>query len=381
METSKNTFDHIHTAKIPVQTTNFPINNLFEKLIHLQAIDLSARVRNPFNMQAIRFTWFLLFVLGIFITSCKHEPEAFAQPTPEPPVDSCDTATVTYTASVLPILQTNCYSCHSGATPSGSLDLSDYDRLAFVAQNGSLLGSISHEAGYSPMPQGLPKLSDCDITTIAKWVNDTTFTDPGGGGGGGQECDPDTVYFQNDILPLLMSSCGVTGCHDPGTAQHGVILTDYASIMQTADVRPGNPADSDLYEVLTETDPDKRMPPPPRQPLNAVQIAKIEKWILQGAQNNVCETTNCDTVNVTFSGQIFPIIQNTCFGCHSGANPSGGLLLTNHSHVASAAASGRLMGSIRHENGYSPMPQNGAQLNECVITQFEKWIADGTPDN
>jgi hypothetical protein len=86
-------------------------------------------------------------------------------------------------------------------------------------------------------------------------------------------------------------------------------------------------------------------------------------------------------VNVTFSGQIFPVIQNTCLGCHSGSNPSGDLLLTNHSQIATAAASGRLMGSIKHENGYSPMPQNGAQLNTCVISQFEKWIANGTPDN
>lgn len=376
----KKTVDHIHVPKIPVQATNFPFEILFKSLSHLHAIDLSTIVRNLYNMKLIRSVWFILLVIGIVFTSCKHEPEEIIQPNPEPPVDSCDTANISFAASVMPILQNNCFSCHSGTSPSVGLDLSNYEQLAFVAQNGSLLGSIRHDAGFSPMPQGLPKLSDCDIAIITKWINDTTFTDPGGGGGG-QECDPDTIYFQNEILPLLMSSCGVTGCHDPGTAEDGIILTDYASIMQTADVRPGDPEGSDLYEVLTETDPDKRMPPPPRQPLNAAQIAKIEKWILQGAQNNTCESTTCDTLNVTFSGQIFPVIQNTCLGCHSGSNPSGDLLLTNHSQIAAAAASGRLMGSIKHENGYSPMPQNGAQLNECVISQFEKWIANGTPDN
>jgi hypothetical protein len=261
--------------------------------------------------------------------------------------------------------------------PSGGLDLSNFEQLAFVAQNGSLSGAINHKPGFTPMPDGLPKLSDCDINTLTIWIRDTTFTDPEIG----HECDPDTVYFQNEILPLLISSCGVTGCHDPGTAQDGVILTDYASIMQTADVRPGNPDGSDLYEKITDSDPDDRMPPPPNQPLNAEQIARIERWILQGAQNNHCENTSCDTLNVTFSGQIFPVIQNTCLGCHSGPNPTGILLLTNHSQIASVAASGRLLGAIKHQNGYQPMPQNGAQLNQCIITQFEKWISDGTPNN
>ncbi len=373
-------FLRIRKRIFPVQTFQILIG-LISSLHTLPAfIALPAmNLKNHLMQQKIQF-WMMLLFIGILSISCKHEPEDIAQPSPEPPADTCDTTNVSFTAAVLPIFQNNCYSCHSGASPSGGLDLSDYEQLAFVAQNGSLLGSIRHEAGFSPMPQGLPKLSECEIATIAKWINDTTFSDPGSGGGG-QECDPDTVYFQNEILPLLISSCGVTGCHDPGSAQDGVVLTDYAYVMQTADVRPGDPGGSDLYEVITETDPDKRMPPPPKQPLNAGQIAKIEKWILQGAQNNVCEATDCDTINVTFSGQIFPVIQNSCLGCHSGSNPSGGLLLTNHSQIASVATSGRLMGSIKHENGFSPMPQNGAQLNECKISQFEKWIADGTPNN
>lgn len=322
---------------------------------------------------------FILIPLMISLFSCTHDSEVTPYPNPpNPDPVVCDSAIVTYNGTIIPILDANCFSCHSGQTPEGGLDLSNYDQLAFVAQNGSLLGSIRHEPGYSAMPKGLPKLSDCDIALIAKWVNDTTFTNPGGGG---QECDPDTIYFQNEVLPLLISTCGVIGCHDPGTAQDGIILTDYTSIMQTADVRPGDPEGSDLFEVITDDDPEDRMPPIPRQPLNAVQIAKIEKWILQGAQNNQCETANCDTTNVTFSGQIFPLIQNSCLGCHSGASPSGGLLLTNHSQIASASISGNLMGSIRHENGYSPMPKNGAQLNECTITQFEKWIENGTPNN
>jgi len=40
-----------------------------------------------------------------------------------------------------------------------------------------------------------------------------------------------------------------------------------------------------------------------------------------------------------------------------------------------------LMGTIKHEAGYSAMPKNGMQLSDCKITQTQKWIDDGTPNN
>lgn len=197
----------------------------------------------------------------------------------------------------------------------------------------------------------------------------------------GIPCDPDTVYFENDILPLLQSSCGMSGCHDPGTAQDDVILTNYADIIATGDVEPGDPQDSDLYEVITEDDPDKRMPPPPQSPLTAAQIQMIYTWVQQGAQNNYCDQEDCDTVNVTFSGTVMPVIQNNCTGCHSGATPGGGITLETHSDIVTVADNGRLMGSITHSAGFSPMPQNGDKLSDCTIAQIQKWIDNGTPND
>ena len=37
-------------------------------------------------------------------------------------------------------------------------------------------------------------------------------------------CNPDTVYFQNTILPLVVSSCATTGCHDQKSHKDGVVL-------------------------------------------------------------------------------------------------------------------------------------------------------------
>jgi hypothetical protein len=198
-------------------------------------------------------------------------------------------------------------------------------------------------------------------------------------------CDPDTIYFEKDVLPILMSSCAKSGCHDV-TAQDGVRLDSYAAVMNSNVVKPGNPDDSDLYEEITEDDPDKIMPPPPNAPLSSEQIAIIRKWIAQGAQNLFCDEM-CDTVNVTFSGTIWPqIIQAHCFGCHNGAGASGGVRLENHSQIAAAAAIpagqyGSLWGTVTHAAGNSPMPQNQDKLSDCKIAQLRKWIDDGTPDN
>ncbi len=313
---------------------------------------------------------------------CKHEPDEIVGPDPDPDPTECDTANVTYPGTVYPIFNQYCISCHSGSAPSGMLDLTDYSQVAFIAQNGALLGAIKHLQGYSPMPQGGTKLDSCKIRQIEIWIRDTVFTPPPDTT---HPCDPDTIYFEMDVLPILLSSCGKSGCHD-ATAQDGVRLDSYAAVMASDVVTPGNPNDSDLWENINETDPDKIMPPPPDQPLDNLQKEIIRKWIVQGAQNLFCDE-QCDTVNVTFSGTIWPeVIQKHCLGCHSGPNAGGGVHLENHTQVAAAAQIpagqfGSLYGAITHAGGNSPMPKNQNMLPDCKITQVRKWIEAGTPNN
>jgi mono/diheme cytochrome c family protein len=293
-------------------------------------------------------------------------------------VADCDTTNVTYPGTVLPILKAKCFECHSGPTPDGNLDFNNYAQVAFIAESGALMGALNHDAGYVPMPKDGNKLDDCSIAQIGIWVRDTTFTDPGGGNE--HPCDPDTVYFQNEILPLIISSCATTNCHDKLTDDQDVLLVDYASIIKYGEVEPGDPWDSELYEKIMDSDPDDRMPPPPADPLNTEQKNKIKKWIEQGALNNSCDEA-CDTTNVTYSGTIWPIIELNCFGCHSGAEPSGGILLTDYASITNAANSGKLYGAINHDAGYQPMPKNAPKLSDCKIDQVKIWIEDGTPNN
>jgi hypothetical protein len=83
----------------------------------------------------------------------------------------CDTANMKYSADILPIIQSNCYACHSNANQSISgLSLQGYENLKPHADDGMLMGVITHASGYTPMPQGGAKLSDCNINKIRDWV-------------------------------------------------------------------------------------------------------------------------------------------------------------------------------------------------------------------
>ena len=105
--------------------------------------------------------------------------------------------------------------------------------------------------------------------------------------------------------------------------------------------RPGDPDASDLYEVITETDEDKRMPPASSgyQALDVAEISLIKTWIEQGARNLTCaeaiDTSGNDTVVIpSFMTEVAPIIQAKCAnqGCHT-ANNDPRVPLTTYAEV------------------------------------------------
>ena len=89
----------------------------------------------------------------------------------------------------------------------------------------------------------------------------------------------------------------------------------------------------------------------------------------------------CDTTNVSFTDHVFPIINTNCTSCHGGQAPAGNIRLENYNDISAAANNGSLLGVIRHEQGWSPMPKGGGKLNDCDITKIEIWANQGTPNN
>ena len=209
---------------------------------------------------------------------------------------------------------------------------------------------------------------------------------PGDGGNGGgndttsntRPCDPDSVYFNKDILPLIIQSCAKAGCHDQNSAREGVILTTYQNIVSTGGVVPGNPNNSSLYQIIMLTNPGDVMPPPPASPLTPEQKQLIYKWIMQGAKNNYCGEA-CDTTQFTYSGTISSIISRNCIGCHTGSSPGGGVSLNTYDEVKAQCVNGKMMPAIT-KTGSKPMPpSSSSKLSDCNIAQFTRWMNNNYP--
>ncbi|MEQ1554755.1 MAG: hypothetical protein ABL929_11280 [Ferruginibacter sp.] len=84
----------------------------------------------------------------------------------------CDTtATVSYSAKVVPLLTTQCYSCHTGAGAGGGIIMGNYTADKAIAVNGKLYGTINYSSGFSPMPKGVAKMDVCSIAAIKKWID------------------------------------------------------------------------------------------------------------------------------------------------------------------------------------------------------------------
>lgn len=119
-------------------------------------------------------SYYLLLISSVaillLVTSCYYDSEEYLYPQIS---NACDTSNYTYTGAVKPILQNSCYSCHSNST-SGSgngIKLENYTDVKFRADDGSLVGSISYSQGYSAMPLNAPKLENCKIVIVQKWID------------------------------------------------------------------------------------------------------------------------------------------------------------------------------------------------------------------
>lgn len=196
-------------------------------------------------------------------------------------------------------------------------------------------------------------------------------TDPGGNTGGttppstpppaGNICSPDSVYFSNDILPLITSNCSMTTCHGGAV---GPTLQNYNQIR-------GNRGD--ILEQISRG----QMPRPPVGLLTAAQISMFNKWVNQGSKNNSCAAA-CDTTKFTYTAVIDPMMKRYCVGCHTGGTAANkNVDLSTYAGVRASALSGQLYKSAAHLPGAIAMPPSGTALSTCEVTQIRKWIAAG----
>jgi uncharacterized membrane protein len=108
-----------------------------------------------------------LLLVPLFFTGCYWENEE----TLFPESMGCDTTAVTFSGDVLPVMTDHCFTCHSNLNApefAYGITLEDYEDIAASAQ--LILGAISHQQGYPPMPKGKEQLDSCTILTFEAWV-------------------------------------------------------------------------------------------------------------------------------------------------------------------------------------------------------------------
>ncbi|MCB0697308.1 MAG: hypothetical protein KDC07_08085, partial [Chitinophagaceae bacterium] len=128
------------------------------------------------------------------------------------------------------------------------------------------------------------------------------------------------LCFDRDILPIFISECAKSGCHDAAGHAEGYVLDSYENIVKKG-IAPGNAIGSKIYKSIVGLT-EERMP----QDAPALSTEKtdlIKKWINAGALKDSSCTSPCDSNNFTYAAAIEPLMQKYCTGCHSGTTPQG----------------------------------------------------------
>jgi hypothetical protein len=121
-------------------------------------------------------------------------------------------------------------------------------------------------------------------------------------------------------------------------------------------------------------------------------IATASLLMTTSCENNSKEVLfSCDSVNVSYSKVVKPILDAQCNSCHSTANaPTLGsnYVLDNYNDVmtwvdttsvANGGDGGRLLNDVKHNT--NPMPKNANKLSVCDIAKIEHWIFEGAMNN
>jgi predicted lipoprotein with Yx(FWY)xxD motif len=99
--------------------------------------------------------------------------------------------------------------------------------------------------------------------------------------------------------------------------------------------------------------------------------------------NKATTIAACDTAGITYTNTIKPLMTTSCANanCHGGSNPASGIRLDTYAGVKASVNGGRILGAMNREQGFSPMPKNGAKLDKCSIDAMKFWIDKGAPEN
>ncbi len=102
---------------------------------------------------------------------------------------------------------------------------------------------------------------------------------------------------------------------------------------------------------------------------------------------NTTPPVPCDSAAavISYKKHIAPIMEYECGSknsCHSNAGAGGSIALEDYNGVSYAAATGQLMSCIVWDGSTKLMPQNtSTKMDACYISEIQKWVNAGFPNN
>ena len=248
----------------------------------------------------------LLEIEGVELPALKILSATDSPPMPTKPTDG----KVSFVKHVAPIMVSKCGRCHVN-TARGMFSMANFDTLMKGTPEGVVIfpkdadGSRIIEVIESgDMPRGGLKVTPDEMTVLKKWINEGAIYDaedkqtnlaslaPGTKAGElakvevMQATGKETVSFSADIAPVLVQNC--VNCHGLAQRPSGRFnLNSFQALLRGGEsgppVLPGKPAESLLVKKLKGTGGGQQMPLR-KPPLPTPVIAKIEKWIAEGAK-------------------------------------------------------------------------------------------------
>ncbi len=115
--------------------------------------------------------YFLILTIGCMmmavISSCGEEVAYDVAPVPK---------VISFQKNIQPILSEACFPCHDKVFQTKDIVLDGYTNVIRFVKDGSLMGSITWQPEFRPMPRNkedssiAERMSDTDIDTIQEWI-------------------------------------------------------------------------------------------------------------------------------------------------------------------------------------------------------------------
>lgn len=116
----------------------------------------------------MKYTAIILIASLVFLSSCYYDnKEDLYQHVNQA---ECTAISATYSADILPIMESHCIRCHRNGRADGGVNLEGYNNVKIYTENGSLYGTTNHESGWPVMPTDGIKIPFCEIEKMRLWI-------------------------------------------------------------------------------------------------------------------------------------------------------------------------------------------------------------------